>query len=38
LLKRVVELSGGQSLEANIALIKNNAVLAAQTAVELMKL
>ena len=37
LLKRVVELSGGQSLEANIALIKNNAMLAAQTAVELMK-
>src|SRR6478609_2440313 len=38
LLKRVVELTGGQSLEANIALIKNNAMLAAQTAVELMKL
>jgi pseudouridine-5'-phosphate glycosidase len=38
LLKRVVELTGGQSLEANIALIKNNAILAAQTAVELMKL
>jgi pseudouridine-5'-phosphate glycosidase len=38
LLKRVVELSGGQSLEANIALIKNNAMLAAQAAVELMKL
>jgi pseudouridine-5'-phosphate glycosidase len=38
LLRRVVELSGGQSLEANIALIKNNAMLAAQTAVELMKL
>ena len=35
LLKRVVELSGGQSLEANIALIKNNAMLAAQAAVEL---
>src|SRR5580692_10890045 len=37
LLKRVVELSGGQSLQANIALIKNNAMLAAQTAVELTK-
>jgi len=37
LLKRVVELSGGQSLEANVALIKNNAMLAAQAAVELMK-
>jgi pseudouridine-5'-phosphate glycosidase len=35
LLKRVVELTGGQSLEANIALVKNNALLAAQTAVEL---
>jgi pseudouridylate synthase len=38
LLKRVVELSGGQSLEANVALIKNNAMLAAQASVELMKL
>jgi pseudouridine-5'-phosphate glycosidase len=38
LLKRVVELTGGQSLDANIALIRNNAMLAAQTAVELMKL
>src|SRR5271156_1530463 len=38
LLNRVVELSGGQSLEANVALIKNNAMLAAQAAVELMKL
>ena len=37
LLKRVVELTGGQSLEANIALIRNNAILAAQTAAELMK-
>jgi pseudouridine-5'-phosphate glycosidase len=34
----VVELSGGQSLEANIALIKNNAMLAAQAAEELMRL
>ena len=38
LLKRVFELSGGQSLEANVALIKNNVMLAAQAAVELMKL
>lgn len=38
LLKRVVELTGGRSLEANIALIKNNAILAAQAAVELSKL
>ena len=38
LLRRVFELSGGKSLEANVALIKNNAMLAAQTAVELMKL
>jgi pseudouridine-5'-phosphate glycosidase len=38
LLKRVVELTEGKSLEANIALINNNAMLAAQAAVELMKL
>ncbi len=38
LLQRVVELTGGRSLEANIALIRNNAVLAAQTAVELARL
>ena len=38
LLKRVVELTEGKSLEANIALIKNNAMLAAQAAVELLKL
>jgi pseudouridylate synthase len=38
LLRRVVELTGGQSLTANIALIRNNARLAAQAAVELMKL
>jgi pseudouridylate synthase len=38
LLRRVVELSGGKSLEANIALIKNNAVVAAQAAVELAEL
>jgi pseudouridylate synthase len=37
LLKRVVELTQGRSLEANIALIKNNAVLAAQAAAELAK-
>jgi pseudouridylate synthase len=38
LLKRVVELTGGQSLDANIALIKNNVTLAAQAAVELARL
>ena len=38
LLKRVVELTDGRSLEANIALIKNNAILAAQAAAELMRL
>ena len=38
LLKRVIELTGGRSLEANIALIKNNAILAAQTAVELARI
>jgi pseudouridylate synthase len=38
LLKRVFELTGGQSLEANIALIKNNVMLAAQAAVELARL
>ncbi|RBP15488.1 pseudouridine-5'-phosphate glycosidase [Roseiarcus fermentans] len=37
LLRRVVELTGGRSLEANVALIKNNAILAAQLAVELAK-
>ena len=35
LLQRVVELTGGLSLEANVALIQNNAVLAAQAAAEL---
>jgi pseudouridylate synthase len=38
LLERVVELTEGKSLEANIALIRNNAVLAAQAAGELMRL
>ena len=38
LLRRVVELTGGRSLEANIALIRNNAMLAAQTAVELARM
>jgi pseudouridine-5'-phosphate glycosidase len=38
LLKRVVDLTEGKSLEANIALIRNNAMLAAQAAGELMKL
>ncbi len=37
LLKRVVELTDGRSLEANVALIKNNAILAAQAAVEMTK-
>ena len=35
LLQRVVELTGGLSLEANVALIKSNAILAAQAAAEL---
>jgi len=38
LLKRVFELSEGKSLEANIALIRNNAMLAAQAAAELARL
>jgi pseudouridylate synthase len=38
LLKRVFELTGGQSLEANIALIRNNVMLAAQAAAELARL
>lgn len=33
LLKRITELTGGESLEANIALVKNNAVLAADIAI-----
>jgi pseudouridine-5'-phosphate glycosidase len=35
LLGRIVELSGGRSLTANIALVRNNAQLAARTAVAL---
>ena len=35
LLARVVELTGGSSLESNIQLVLNNATLAAKTAVEL---
>ena len=38
LLKRVVELTGGESLESNIKLVLNNAKLGAQIAVELTKL
>jgi pseudouridine-5'-phosphate glycosidase len=38
LLRRVFELTGGRSLQANVALIKSNAVLAAQAAVELVRL
>jgi pseudouridine-5'-phosphate glycosidase len=35
LLGRIVELTEGRSLQANMALVRNNAVLAAQVAVEL---
>ena len=35
LLGRIVELTGGASLEANIALVRNNAVLGAQIAAAL---
>jgi pseudouridylate synthase len=38
LLARINEVSGGQSLRANIALIKSNATLAAEIAVELARL
>ncbi len=38
LLARIVELTGGQSLAANMALVENNAILAAQVAVELARL
>ena len=38
LLARINELTGGASLTANIALVKNNAALAAQIAVELARL
>lgn len=37
LLAKVVELTGGDSLESNIQLVLNNATLAAKTAVELCK-
>ena len=37
LLARVVELTGGDSLESNIKLVLNNAKVAAQTAGELCK-
>lgn len=37
LLARVVELTGGDSLESNIQLVYNNAKVAAQTAVEMCK-
>jgi pseudouridylate synthase len=37
LLARVVELTGGDSLESNIRLVLNNAVVAAKTAAELCK-
>lgn len=38
LLQRIFELTEGRSLEANIALVRNNAQLAAQIALELRKL
>ena len=38
LLGRIVELTDGRSLEANMALVENNAILAAQVAVELTRL
>ncbi|WP_437934331.1 pseudouridine-5'-phosphate glycosidase [Sorangium sp. So ce341] len=38
LLKRIVELTGGESLVANIALVENNAAVAAEIAVALSKL
>lgn len=38
LLSKVKEITGGESLEANIALVKNNTALAAQIAAELSKL
>ena len=38
LLRRIVELTDGRSLEANMALVKNNAIVAAQIAVELTRL
>jgi pseudouridine-5'-phosphate glycosidase len=38
LLANVVERTGGRSLEANLALVRNNAATAAQIAVEYAKL
>jgi len=38
LLSKVKELTGGESLESNIALVKNNAALAAKIAVEYVRL
>lgn len=38
LLARVVELTGGDSLESNIQLVYNNAMVAAKTAVEISKM
>ena len=37
LLARIKQLTGGRSLDTNIALVKNNAVLGAELAVELAK-
>jgi pseudouridine-5'-phosphate glycosidase len=38
LLQRIFELTGGRSLAANIALVENNAAVAAEIAVALAKL
>lgn len=38
LLQRIQELTGGRSLEANIALVKNNAAVGARIAAELCRL
>jgi pseudouridylate synthase len=38
LLRRLVEMTGGRSLQANMALVESNATLAAQVAVELARL
>ena len=38
LLKRIAEITGGNSLSTNIALIKNNALLGAKVAISLAKI
>jgi len=37
LLKRIFELSKGESLKSNIALVKNNAIVAAKISLEFYK-